>query len=59
MDDTETIEWLSMKRQDLLRSYALFGSNVDRWELPRWLKIVQDLEREIRRLKTQLNRGSK
>lgn len=47
-------DWLQMKRADLLRSYALFGDQVNNWELPHWLKIVNEQAREIRRMKTQM-----
>jgi len=52
MTDTDK-EWIGIKIQEVRQSYALFGDVVNSWDLPKFLAIINDQAREIRRLKTE------
>lgn len=50
-------DWLEMKKQNIRDARVLFAHQpgfVDSWEDPKYLAIIAELQREIRRLKTKL-----
>lgn len=51
-------EWISMKYQEAARAFQR-GNDISCWDLPKFLIIIKDLERDIRKLKTQLGQKSK
>lgn len=53
MTDTDAI-WLNMKILEIRRVYAMFGQVAQEWDAPKFIKIISELGRENRRLRTQL-----
>jgi hypothetical protein len=47
-------QFIQAKRTELLQSMALFGNMAQEWDITRFMKIIISLERENRRLRTQL-----
>lgn len=48
--------WLKMKRAELDQSRANHGDTINEWDLPKFIAIIEEQAREIRRLKTDLLR---
>jgi hypothetical protein len=63
MGNSEMIDWLESKRDDLKRwekvGNLLGTPDIKTWDAYRFFKVIDEQAREIRRLKTQLNRWSK
>jgi hypothetical protein len=53
---TETQQnWLKQKYEELAKSLYLFGNEyVQQWDLWRFIRIIENQAREIRRLKTEV-----
>jgi hypothetical protein len=49
--------WLTQKAAELNRWRLALGRDITGWDAYRFLKIISEQAREIRKLKTQLNRG--
>lgn len=47
-------DWLDMKKAELLRLKRRKTENLETWDITRFIKIIDDQAREIRRLKVQL-----
>lgn len=47
-------QWLTAKREELRKAKLMFGAAIRMWDTPRFIVIIDEKDREIRRLKTQL-----
>ena len=46
--------WLDMKKAEVNRQRLEYGDKIMEWDAPKYLKIIEQLQREIRRLKVAL-----
>ena len=48
-------DWIQMKRAEVWKAYQHFGEIIKGWDLVTFLRIIDEQQRLIRKLQTQLN----
>lgn len=50
------VTWLKMKREELKKQWVIFGDQALNFDANMYIKLINELEREIRVLRTRLGR---